>query len=107
MFDDLDVDTAVENTEDDLLDLDLGDVEYFTKTEAIADLISAQDPDLTYVSRDGVKWEARYNSEDPKKSEWTNHGDLQYLNEFSILESLEKMLKTDKSLIAKIASNLL
>lgn len=108
MFDlDLDLDTATPCEDiSDLLD-DLGDVEYVSKSEAVKDLITSQDPDLTYVSRDGVKWECKSNSEDPKKSEWTNYNEYQFINAISILESLEQIMKTDKSLVSKITANLL
>lgn len=110
MFDDLDLDldTTPAEPSEDLLDIDLDEgIEYFTKSEAVADLINSQDPDLTYVSRDGIKWEAKSNADDDTKSDWTNIDGFQYLNEYSILEALENMIKVDASLVATITANLL
>lgn len=110
MFDDLDLDldTAPEPSFflSDFIDLDEG-IEYVTRAEAIADIITAQDPDLTYVSKDGVKWEAKSNADDITRSDWTNIEGFEYLNEYSILEALEIMVKADPSLVAKITENLL
>lgn len=106
MFDDLDLDlgasaTEVEDNISDLLDFDF--VEYVTKAEAVKDIIDSQDPDLVYVSKDEVKWECKSKSEDPKKTDWTGHNDLFWLDEMSVLVAIEQLTKNDKNLMAKIA----
>lgn len=105
MFDDLDLDLDTAEPSEDISDLldDLDDVEYVTKAEAIADIINSQDPDLVYVSKDEVNWECKSKSEDPKKSEWTGHDNLFWLDEMSVLYAIEQLTKSDKKLMAKIA----
>ena len=114
MFDELDLDLDLDTVSEISDDTDLMDLcgtecvaEYVTKSEAIKDIINSQDPDLTYVSRDGIKWEAKSNSEDPAESDWTNYNEFYYLNGYSVLGALEEIFKKDSRLLDTIVSNLL
>lgn len=108
-LDDLDLDTvSTQQPSDDLLSLlDLDDdTDYVSKTEAVKELINEQDPDLVYVSKDGINWEMKYKSQDPKKSDWTGYNEYQWLDAESILGALEKMMKADSSLLNQIVAGI-
>ncbi|MGL6284736.1 MAG: hypothetical protein ACRC2J_20205 [Microcoleaceae cyanobacterium] len=54
--------------------------EILTTEQAVLSIIESQDPDLVYVSTDETDWEARWKSDDPLKSDWTNHHDLFWID---------------------------
>lgn len=113
MFDldlDLDLDTVTATESDDLEGFDLDDLledsECVTKTEAIKTLIEDQDPDLVYISKDGVNWFFKWKSQDPKKSGWTGYDKYSWLDAESILGALEKMMKADSNLLNRVVGNI-
>jgi hypothetical protein len=76
--------------------------EILTTEQAILSIIESQDPDLVYVSTDETHWEARWKSDDPLKSDWTNHHDLFWLDEISILTALESCINENRDLLNQI-----
>jgi hypothetical protein len=72
--------------------------EIFTTEQAVLSIIKSQDPDLVYVSTDEIHWEVRWKSEDPLKSDWTNHHDLFWLDEISILSAVESCIENTELL---------
>lgn len=71
------------------------EIELLTTQQAVLSIIQSQDPDLVYVSTDEIHWEARWKSQDPLKSDWTNHHDLFWLDEISILGAIESCINTN------------
>jgi hypothetical protein len=80
--------------------------EIFTTEQAILSIIESQDPDLVYVSTDETNWEARWKSDDPLKSDWTNHHDLFWLDEISILTALETCINENRELLNQITTHI-
>jgi|GEM_PF-1798948 len=72
--------------------------EIFTTEQAVLSIIESQDPDLVYVSTNEKDWEARWKSQDPLKSDWTNHHDLFWLDEISILSAVESCIENTELL---------
>lgn len=80
--------------------------EYVTKIEVIKSLIESQDPDLVYVSVDEIHWTDKLKSQDATGSGWTNHPEYEFwLDEFTILGGLEKLIKDNPALLAQIAES--
>jgi len=79
------------------------EIELLTTQQAVLSIIQSQDPDLVYVSTDEIHWEARWKSQDPLKSDWTNHDDLYWLDEISILSAIESCINTNLLRLGDVA----
>lgn len=53
---------------------------------------------------DEKDWEARRKSDDPLNSDWTNHHDLFWLDEISILGAIESCIDENTQLLNNITS---
>ena len=79
--------------------------EILTTEQAVISIIKSQDPDLVYISTDGIHWEHRWKHDDPRKSDWTNYDDLFCLDEISILSAIEICLDEDNELLNDITAH--
>ncbi len=78
--------------------------EILTTEQAVLSIIKSQDPDLVYISTDGIHWEHRWKHDDPRKSDWTNYDDLFCLDEISILTALESCIDQDTELLNDVTA---
>ena len=78
--------------------------EILTTEQAVLSIIKSQDPDLVYISTDGINWEHRWKHDDPRKSDWTNYDDLLCLDEISILTALESCIDQDTELLNDVTA---